>query len=174
MSPAIGGRARVKTPPSGLISEIPFPDGSFDLVCALDIIEHVDGDDSALAELSRVAAPGATFLVAVPLHASSWTPFDDFVGHRRRYEPSDFLAKLAGHGFTVEESAIYGMQPKSSRLVGFGMWCLTKRPIVAMWWYNNIFMPLGLWFQKPLRLTPGMVSAENIDSILLVCRKTAG
>ena len=159
---------------AGLISALPFPDGSFDLVCALDIIEHVDGDDSALAELARVSAPGATFLVAVPLHAASWTPFDDFVGHRRRYDPCEFLTKLEEHGFAVEESATYGMQTKSSRLVGLGMWCLTNRPGEAMWWYNNIFMPLGLWFQKPLKLIPGMVNTENVDQILLVCRKTAG
>jgi len=54
------------------------------------------------------------------------------------------------------------------------MWCLTVRPAEAMWWYNNIFMPLGLWFQKPLKFVPGLVSTENVDQILLVCRKTAG
>ena len=39
------------------ISSLPFADGAFDLVCALDIIEHVDDDNAALRELSRVTKP---------------------------------------------------------------------------------------------------------------------
>ena len=41
------------------ISALPCADASFDLVCALDILEHVLDDDKALRELSRVAAPDA-------------------------------------------------------------------------------------------------------------------
>lgn len=155
----------------GLVSALPFEDGAFDLVCAFDIVEHVDDDDAALSELARVATPGATFLLAVPLHPSRWTPFDDFVGHRRRYEPGQLIAKLAGYGFVVKQSAIYGMQPKSSRLLDIGMWFLTHRRARALWWYNNIFMPLGVRFQKRLALAPGMIEAGQADEILLVCQK---
>src|SRR5579862_879067 len=37
----------------GSISRLPLPDGMFDLVAAFDIVEHVDDDDAALAELAR-------------------------------------------------------------------------------------------------------------------------
>jgi SAM-dependent methyltransferase len=70
-----------------LITSLPFADASFDLVCALDIVEHVDDDAAALEELSRVARPGAAVLLSVPLHPELWNAFDDFVGHRRRYRP---------------------------------------------------------------------------------------
>ncbi len=156
---------------SGLVSSLPFPDGMFDLVCALDIVEHVDDDDGALSELSRVAAPGAAFLLSVPLHQSQWTAFDDFVGHRRRYEPECLLAKLKEHGYTVEQSAVYGMKPKSSRLLDLGMWFLTHRRKKAMWWYSHVFMPLGLRFQKKLSLYPGMIDTGLVSEALLVCRK---
>src|SRR5271167_661941 len=43
------------------ISSLPFADGAFDLVCALDIVEHVDDDDGAVGELSRVTKPGGAF-----------------------------------------------------------------------------------------------------------------
>jgi SAM-dependent methyltransferase len=155
----------------GLVSELPFEDGAFSLVCAVDIVEHVDDDDAAFSELSRVSAPGATLLLAVPLHASRWTPFDDFVGHRRRYEPEELLAKLAQHGFEVKQSAVYGMQPKSSRLLDIGMWALVHRRARALWLYNNVFMPLGVRFQKKLELLPGMIATENVDELLLVCHK---
>ena len=109
-------RARGANATQGLVSSLPFPDAMFDLVCAFDIVEHVDDDAAALSELARVAAPGAALLLSVPLHQALWTPFDDFVGHRRRYEPEHLLSKLGEHGFTVEQSAIYGMRPKSSRV----------------------------------------------------------
>ncbi len=155
----------------GLVSSLPFPDGAFNLVCALDIIEHVDDENAALSELSRVSAPGSVLLLSVPLHPLQWTAFDDFVGHRRRYEPERLLAKLAEYGFSVTQSAVYGMRPKSSRLLDIGMWFLTHKRKKAMWWYSHIFMPLGLRFQKKLTLIPQMIDTENVDEVLLVCRK---
>lgn len=154
----------------GHVTALPFADATFDAVCALDIIEHVVDDDGALAELARVAKPGAAVLLSAPLHPASWTAFDDFVGHYRRYEPEQLLAKLRAHGFILEQSAIYGMQPKSSRLLDLGMWFLTHRRQRAMWWYNRT-LPLFVRFQKPLTLVPGLVGTEQVDEVLLVCRR---
>jgi SAM-dependent methyltransferase len=153
------------------VASLPFADDTFDLVCALDIVEHVEDDDRALSELSRVAKSGGVVLLSMPLHPSLWTSFDDFVGHKRRYEPPQLLAKLAQHHLLVECSAAFGMQPRSSRLVDIGMWWLLHHRERAMWWYNRAFMPLGLRFQKALRIAPGMIATDNVDEILLVCRK---
>jgi SAM-dependent methyltransferase len=167
-------RARGANAVIGLVSALPFPDRAFDPVCALDIVEHVDDEDGALSELARVAAPGAALLLSVPLHPSRWTVFDEFVGHRRRYEPERLFAKLTEYGFAVEKSAIYGMQPHSSRLLDLGMWFLTHRRAQAMWWYTKVFMPLGLHFQKQLDFAPRVIATEKVDEILLVCRKAVG
>ncbi len=164
-------RARGANAVVALVSALPFADRAFELVCALDIVEHVDDEDAILSELSRVAAPNASLLLSVPLHPELWTAFDDFVGHRRRYEPQRLLAKLAEHGLSVEQSAAYGMRPRSSRLVDVGMWFLTHRREQAMWGYNRVFMPLGVYFQKRLTLAPGLLDTEHIDEVLLVCRK---
>ena len=164
-------RARGANALLGNVSGLPFADQGFDLVCAFDIVEHVDDDDAALSELARVAAPGAALLLSVPLHQALWTPFDEFVGHRRRYEPEHLLSKLGEHGFAVEQSAVYGMRPKSSRLVDVGMWFLVHRREKAMWWYNNVFMPLGVRFQKKLALTQGMIGTKDVGEVFLVCRK---
>jgi len=164
-------RARGASVVLGLVSKLPFSGHSFDLVCALDIVEHVDDDDGALSEISRVAMPGATLLLSVPLHPSYWTPFDDMVGHRRRYEPARLVAKLAQHGFAVERSAVFGMKPKSSALVDLGMWFLEHRREHSMWWYSHVFMPVALHFQKKLTLCQGMLATDQVNEILLVCRK---
>lgn len=155
----------------GNICALPFADQSFDLVCALDIVEHVDDEDGALSELSRVSTAGATFLLSVPLHPEQWTAFDDFVGHRRRYEPKRLKSKLEEYGFVIEQSAVYGMQPKSSRLLDLGMWFLQHRRERSMWWYNKVFMPLGLRFQSKLVLIPGLIDDTEVAEIILVCRK---
>ncbi|MDP8986314.1 MAG: class I SAM-dependent methyltransferase [Pseudomonadota bacterium] len=153
------------------VTSLPFANESFDLVCALDIVEHVEDDDAALSEISRVTGEGRVLMLSVPLHPARWTSFDDFVGHRRRYEPERLGAKLAQHHLVVERSAVFGMQPRSTRVLDLGMWWLTHRRERALWWYNRAFMPLGLWFQKPLDFQPGMMPTDGVDEILLVCRK---
>lgn len=167
-------RARGASVALGLVTSLPFADAAFDLVCALDIVEHVDEEMQALGELSRVAKPGATLLISVPLHASRWTAFDDFVGHRRRYEPEQLAATLEQHRFSVERSAIFGMQPRSSRLLDLGMWYLTHQRERALWWYNRVFMPLGLKFQKKLEFGAGLIDTAAVDEVLMVCRKVRG
>ena len=155
----------------GLATALPFRDGAFDLLSALDIIEHVDDDGAAFDELARLARPGALLLLSAPLHPSRWTAFDHIVGHRRRYEPHRLAAKLQEHGFCIERSSAYGMRPRPSWLVNVGMWFLTRQPARAIWWLNNVLMPLAEYFQRPLRLHDGLASTDAIDEILLVCRR---
>ena len=68
------------------------------------------------------------------------------------------LQKLSEHHLAIERSAVFGMQPRSSCLLDWGMWWLTHNRERAMWWYNRAFMPIGLRFQKPLQLAAGVDS----------------
>ncbi len=154
-------------------SSLPFASGTFDLVCALDIVEHVVDDNGVISELSRVTRAGGLLLISAPLHPSRWTPFDEVVGHGRRYEPPRLLDMLAKHRLQVERTAVFGMQPRSPRLVNLGMWWLEHHRERAMWWYNRVFMQLGLRFQKKLRFSIGTI-AEDVDEVLLVCRRGVG
>ncbi len=119
----------------------------------------------------RVAKSGAAILISVPLHPERWNAFDDFVGHRRRYEPSRLAGTLDEHGLRVERSAVFGMQPRSSRLLDLGMWWLRRHREHALWWYNKVFMPIGLKLQKTLELDTGLIDLAHIDEILMVCRR---
>jgi len=151
---------------------LPFRDASFDVVMAMDIIEHVDDDEPVFVELARVLRPGGVLVLSSPLHPESWTDFDDVVGHLRRYDPEKLLAQLSHHDLTLERSAIYGMQPRSRMLSRMGAWFLTRQRERAMHWYNRVFMPLGLMFEGRLRLVPGMIDTTGVDEVLLVCRKS--
>lgn len=150
---------------------LPFKDGKFELVCAFDLLEHIDDDRKLLGEVSRVLKDGGVFIVSFPLHARLWTRFDEIAGHLRRYDPATVAALLAEHGLVLQKSAVYGMQPSSPRLVHFGLWWLENFRKEALWWYNRVLMPLGLLFQKRLEFVDGLVDAADVDEVVLVCRK---
>jgi SAM-dependent methyltransferase len=67
------------------VEELPFEPGSFDLLFATDVIEHLDDDVLALRELRRVAADGARLVLTVPAYQWLWSGHDVSVHHRRRY-----------------------------------------------------------------------------------------
>jgi SAM-dependent methyltransferase len=80
---------------------LPFADGSFGLVTALDVIEHIDDDRAALQEVRRVLRPGGIFLVAVPAYRFLWGRQDDINLHKRRYQARELRERLTTAGFEV-------------------------------------------------------------------------
>ncbi len=163
-----GGRAALAE-----ITALPFPDRSFDVVCAFDIVEHVEDDAQVFRELGRVARDDAAVIFSVPLHSARWNAFDALVGHVRRYDPDDLLSMLAAHSLVLEQSAGFGMQPRSAWLLDFAVWGLTRRRVQALRWYNRLFLPLGLRLQKRLAWAPGLIDVAQVDELLLVCRRSS-
>ena len=156
---------------TGDVTALAYGDATFDLICAFDIIEHTANDQRALREIARVLRPGGTFVLSVPLYMSAWTFFDEQVGHYRRYEPADLQALLAAHGFALEQSAAYGMQPRSQLLLKLGIWWVRNRYQQAMRWYNRLFMPVALLLQPRLKFVSGLVGDPRVDEVVLVCRR---
>lgn len=68
-----------------LPSRIPFEDASFDLVAALDVIEHVDDDRASLSALAARLRPGGWVLLTVPAYPFLWSRHDVRHHHKRRY-----------------------------------------------------------------------------------------
>ena len=73
----------------------------FDVVIALDVIEHLDEDAAALREMFRVVEPGGGLVLTVPQHQWLWSTTDEFSRHRRRYSRAELLAKTRAAGFEV-------------------------------------------------------------------------
>ncbi len=86
----------------GDICTLPFGDAQFDFVFATDVIEHVDDDDRALAEISRVLKPGGKVLITVPAFQSLWGLQDDVSLHKRRYRMAALVSKLPLAGLRPE------------------------------------------------------------------------
>lgn len=88
---------------------LPFEDGSFDLVTALDVIEHLDDDAGALREFHRVLKPGGTVLIYTPALPVLYGEHDRIVHHRRRYMRGSLLRVLESGGFRVVHASYVNM-----------------------------------------------------------------
>lgn len=77
-------------------------DSEFDLVVALDVIEHIQEDAAVLREMHRSLRPGGGVIVTVPQHRFLWSLNDDHACHVRRYERRELRDKLRAAGFVVE------------------------------------------------------------------------
>lgn len=73
---------------NGSITELPFQDEMFDLVCAFDVIEHVEDDQLAVSEMIRVAKKEGVIFITVPTFMSLWSHHDVINHHFRRYKLS--------------------------------------------------------------------------------------
>jgi SAM-dependent methyltransferase len=92
------GLARVELLSS---DRLPKESGSFDLVTALDVLEHVDDDRSLLLEVARVLRPDGAFLLTVPAYEALWGPQDEVSHHRRRYRAGQVRERVEGAGLRV-------------------------------------------------------------------------
>lgn len=80
----------------------PFADGSFDVVTALDVIEHIEDDRPALQETYRVLKPGGHIVVTVPAFMFLWSNNDIINAHYRRYTAAELRRRLSEAGFDVK------------------------------------------------------------------------
>lgn len=69
----------------GLPEPVSFDDKCFNLVCLLDVLEHIEDDCAALVRAGRLLVPSGYMLVTVPAYAWLWSDHDDSHHHHRRY-----------------------------------------------------------------------------------------
>lgn len=75
---------------------LPAGDASFEIVTALDVLEHIPGDAAAVGEIRRVLAPGGVFLATVPASMALWSDWDEALHHQRRYSRGSLVALFPG------------------------------------------------------------------------------
>jgi SAM-dependent methyltransferase len=85
----------------GSCTALPFDDASADIVTALDVIEHVEDDRQAIAEMLRILKPGGVMVITVPAFQALWSDWDVALHHFRRYRRSGLQALLSGAGLEV-------------------------------------------------------------------------
>lgn len=97
----------------GDATRLPFPDDTFDRVITSEVLEHIQDDVSAIAELVRVLRPGGSFACTVPSwwpEKINWKLSDEYHapkavgGHVRIYSQTELTAKLRAAGLDVRGS----------------------------------------------------------------------
>jgi SAM-dependent methyltransferase len=81
---------------------------SFDIVVALEVLEHIEDDQAALAQWATWLKPKGRIIISVPAHPQRWTTSDVWAGHFRRYERITLREKLEQEGFQVNHLECYG------------------------------------------------------------------
>ena len=88
----------------GAGEQLPYDDGTFDLVTAFDVVEHMDDDLAGLSEMRRVLRPGGRVLLFVPAFMFLWGVQDDVSNHRRRYRLPELRRVIEQAGFEIERA----------------------------------------------------------------------
>jgi SAM-dependent methyltransferase len=79
--------------------------GTFDVVGAFEVLEHIEDDHAALEGWRDWLVPGGLLVLSVPSHGDRFGPWDVAVGHFRRYEREDLSRLLSAAGY--EEVVVY-------------------------------------------------------------------
>jgi len=69
-------------------------DDSVDAVVLVNVLEHIEDDQSALKQLVRILKPGGYLLIFVPALQILMSTLDVMHGHFRRYQKPDLTAKI--------------------------------------------------------------------------------
>ena len=80
----------------------------FDLVCAFEVLEHLENDAKAVASWAALLRAGGWLLLSVPAHQHRFGPWDEMAGHFRRYDPAVMTTLLAEAGLTDISIRLYG------------------------------------------------------------------
>jgi SAM-dependent methyltransferase len=88
----------------GAAESLPYEDATFDLVTALDVVEHLDDDVAGLREMRRVLRPGGRLLMFVPTFMFLWGVQDEVSHHRRRYRLAELRRVANEAGFSIERT----------------------------------------------------------------------
>jgi SAM-dependent methyltransferase len=74
----------------------------YDLIAALDVIEHIDDDKASLASIARRLKPGGKLVMTVPAYQWLWSAHDVVSHHKRRYSKGSLKKLIDGSPLRIE------------------------------------------------------------------------
>lgn len=119
----------------------------FDLVCAFEVLEHLEDDVAALAEWRSHVAPGGWVALSVPANPSRFGKADKKAGHHRRYSRETLSAALGAAGFSDVRLRNYGYPV--GYLLEAGRNAYAGRHTQAADSYEERTLASGRWLQPP-------------------------
>ncbi len=163
---------------------IPFPDASFDLVTALDVIEHVDEDEAIIHEAFRVLRPGGILTISTPAFQWLWSYNDVLNGHKHRYTPKELRERVERAGFRVKRLTFgfFLVFPMSAPLILLRNRRGEKKQLSSHHFQEDAYQvemePVAPWLNTTLRgvgrIEAAMVARMNLPigtSLMVVAEK---
>jgi SAM-dependent methyltransferase len=80
----------------------------FDVVCAFEVLEHLEHDSEAIRGWLRHLRPGGHILLSVPAGRNRFGAWDRRAGHYRRYDHADIVAAMRLAGLSAITTISYG------------------------------------------------------------------
>ena len=103
------------------ISSLPFPDSSFDVVIALDVLEHVEDKEAGFAEINRVLRPYGKIVINIPLSESKHDVEQEF-----GFDVDDLYRLLQVCGMDIESYEVYSAEPQPGLFIHYA-WAVGVR-----------------------------------------------
>ena len=89
------------------LTELPFENESYDVVCGFDVIEHIEDDKLAVSEIYRVLKKGGCVYLTVPAFQSLWSDHDVVNHHFRRYKMKNFVQLITNQNFEIVRKSYF-------------------------------------------------------------------
>jgi len=115
-----------------LPEQVPYAEGTFDVIVMLDVLEHIEDDAAALRKVRSLLKPGGMLVLTVPALRWMWSSFDVHAHHFRRYHRKTLQNSLTNANFLVKKLSYYN--------------CFLF-PLMAM---SRICMPARFWNERKM------------------------
>jgi SAM-dependent methyltransferase len=90
------------------LTQCPLPSDSLDVIVLLNVLEHIEDHEAALAQLFRIVRPGGAVIIEVPAGRQLFDVYDRVLMHHRRYEMNELKRLVEWQGFIVEKRSHLG------------------------------------------------------------------
>jgi SAM-dependent methyltransferase len=108
---------------------IPFqPKRDYDVVCALDVVEHLAEDRAALDWLTGLLRPGGLAIITVPAYQWLFSDHDVALGHFRRYTKRSLLDAFPDGGrLKILQAGYFNALLFPAAIVSRAAWLIGRR-----------------------------------------------
>jgi SAM-dependent methyltransferase len=156
----------------GDICNLPFPEKSFDLIVATDVIEHVEDDFTALTELRRLLKPGKFLLLTVPTFPLLWGLQDEVSHHKRRYRLAQLLQKLHSAGLSPQQKFYFNYLLFVPILLARQLISVLNVKVASEGQINTVSLNrmLTLLFRLDVRTAPRLRPPVGVSALVLATR----
>lgn len=159
-------------------TNLPFKDGSFTQVVCSEVLEHVQDDQGALREMTRMLKPSGSLVLTFPHRRFYFSLDDRYVHHLRRYELSEMLSRIGAAGLQpVLSWKVLGPLEKITMLAAVSLYAWLKRSslkpykITSKRTCPHIFVSIFRWFNRMyyvLARMDAMIMPRFLSTVLLI------